>query len=308
VYNGGDPSTAAGGEPAEKLTPEAQAQAEMQAEAMKRKVLSANFVPVIAILLASKSYPSLDTGSQIPMLGAVLITPRMLAAIEEAYDFSELPNVACWMITGIVSVLQFATIVMIGQNMGYFKAAGLDSIGQEAAPVDSLDYIQGNPVDVARSGSVKVIEFWATWCGPCETAIPKLNVLVKKLQEEHGADKIQFVGVTNEGKDKVEPFLEKMKGKMDYPVAMDPEQKIASSYPTSGIPHAYVIGKDGNIAWSGHPMSGMLKAIQEALEAEVDVAAVEGATEKKKGGGKKKAVAAAAAAAPAGPKKAEVID
>lgn len=271
-------------------------------------MLSANFVPVIAILMASKTMPKLDTGSQMPMLISVLIVPRLLSTIEETYDLTGLPAPLCWVITGLFSVMQFSTIVQIGQHFGYFKPAGEDKIGTRAAPVDQLEYAQGTPVDVARPGSVKVIEFWATWCGPCEKAIPKLNALVKKLHGEHGEDKVQFVGITNEGKDKVEPFLEKMKGQMDYNVAMDTNMDTYSTYPTSGIPHAYVVGKDGKICWSGHPMSGMHDAIVEALEADLPVA---GTAQSNNGDMAATAAAAAAPKKPAaapGPKKAVIVD
>ena len=275
-----------------------------QQEEYRRKVLSANFVPVIAIMFCWKSFPALDTGdSQIPLLISVLVAPRILANLEENYDFTGFPTVVCWMITAAVSVLQFASVVALGKNMGYFRPVGEKAIGVPAQSVKELDYIQGTPIDVRRPGTVSVVEFWATWCGPCEKAIPKLNEIVKKLEKEVGKDKIQFVGVTNEDADTVKPFLEKMKGKMDYNVASDINSTLQKGYPTSGIPHAYIVGKDGRICWSGHPMAGMVAAIEKALDATPAARPV--AAEDPKGA---TPAPDRAASAPAGPKKAVIVD
>ena len=113
--------------------------------------------------------------------------------------------------------------------------------------------------------TIYVVEFWATWCGPCRTSIPHLT----KLQEEYKSRDVKFIGVSvwEESQEGVEPFVEEMGDEMNYRVAMD---KIAEGQEAdsgamaqnwmkaageSGIPTAFVVGKDGKIAWIGHPMS-----------------------------------------------------
>ncbi len=53
-----------------------------------------------------------------------------------------------------------------------------------------------------------------------------------------------------------------------YPVASDPKGAVSAGYPVTGIPAAFVIGRDGKVAWQGHPMSGLEAAIEAALKGE----------------------------------------
>ena len=157
---------------------------------MPERKLSANFVPVIAIMFASKAIPALDTGgSQIPMLlsvrktpwhplfpdliptiNQVLGVPRVLNYLEDEYaaQLENADNMLLYLITGIVSVGMYTLVVLAGKANGYFGPPGEDRLGTKATPVDKLEYIQGEPVDVHKKGQVKIVEFWATWCAPCK--------------------------------------------------------------------------------------------------------------------------------------------
>jgi hypothetical protein len=106
-----------------------------------------------------------------------------------------------------------------------------------------------------------VVEFWATWCGPCIATIPHLTELQKKHPE------VTFIGVSvwEQDQKEVKPFVEKMGDKMTYRVAMDlvPEKEqgdagaMAKNWmkaaDQNGIPTAFIINKEGKIAWIGHP-------------------------------------------------------
>ena len=65
-------------------------------------------------------------------------------------------------------------------------------------------------------------------------------------------------------------FIAELGDKLTYPVALDPTRAVSSAYPSAGIPNAYVVGKDGKVAWSGHPMSGLQGAIDKALAAKAE--------------------------------------
>jgi thiol-disulfide isomerase/thioredoxin len=132
--------------------------------------------------------------------------------------------------------------------------------GMPAPPLVSGEFIQGEPVKEFEKDKVYVVEFWATWCGPCVATIPHVNDLQKKF-----ADKgLVVIGqnVWERDTSKVKPFVEKMGEKMTYRVAMDDKSdggkgKMAETWMQAagqkGIPSAFVVDKKGSIAWIGHP-------------------------------------------------------
>lgn len=130
------------------------------------------------------------------------------------------------------------------------------------APTIQAKFVKGDAVKEFKKGSVYVVEFWATWCGPCKESIPHLTELAKKYK-----DKASFVGVSvwEDDQAKVAPFVKDFGSKMDYNVAMDEqasptarEGKMSKTWMAAagqdGIPTAFVVDQDSKIAWIGHPM------------------------------------------------------
>jgi thiol-disulfide isomerase/thioredoxin/Tfp pilus assembly protein PilF len=168
------------------------------------------------------------------------------------------------------------------------------TIGDPAPPLKVGGWVKGKPVTFEK-GKVYVVEFWATWCGPCRTSIPHLTELAKKY-----AGKVSFTGVSvweeNAGKmtpaetrAKVAKFVETMGPKMAYNVALDSTDKaMATNWMTAagenGIPSAFVVGKDGKIAWVGHPMGDLDSVLQQVVAGTYDVAAAAAKREKEKAG------------------------
>jgi thiol-disulfide isomerase/thioredoxin len=134
-------------------------------------------------------------------------------------------------------------------------------LGDPAPKLQVKSFIKGEPVKEFQAGKNYVVEFWATWCGPCKATIPHLT----KLQKAH--PDVAFIGVSVFENDQgaVEPFVKEMGDKMDYRVALDavPDGKgrgdgaMAKSWMEAagqnGIPTAFVVDKEGKIAWIGHP-------------------------------------------------------
>ena len=106
-------------------------------------------------------------------------------------------------------------------------------------------------------GKVTVMEFWATWCGPCKAGMPHLS----ELQEKYAAKGVNIVGVTREKPEVVEAFLAQKQWdeKTRYTIALDQDDVTNKAYMTaakrSGIPCAFVVDGEGKVAWIGHPMS-----------------------------------------------------
>jgi thiol-disulfide isomerase/thioredoxin len=154
-------------------------------------------------------------------------------------------------------------------------------VGMAAPAFKVAKWFKGTPVEKLELGNLYVVEFWATWCGPCRVSIPHLTELAHKH-----AGKVTFIGVSvwERPKDSndaifalVEPFVKEMGDKMDYNVAADGIDKtMATTWMTAadkgGIPCAFVIGQDGKIAWIGHP-SVMDPVLDEVVAGTWDVQA-----------------------------------
>lgn len=153
--------------------------------------------------------------------------------------------------------------------------------GDPAPPFAVAKFLKGETVKSLEQDQIYVVEFWATWCGPCRASIPHITDLAKKYD-----DQVTFIGVSVWENDpsEIEPFVKEMGDKMGYNVAVDlvPEGKkadegaMAAKWLTAagenGIPSAFIIGKDQKIAWIGHPME-MDKPLAEIVEGKFDTVA-----------------------------------
>jgi peroxiredoxin/outer membrane lipoprotein-sorting protein len=136
-------------------------------------------------------------------------------------------------------------------------------IGVHAANF-TLKTLEGEKVDLAQTrGKVVVLDFWATWCGPCRRELPTIEKLSKDL-----ADTVQFFGVNDEDAGTVRGFMKS--SKYDFPVLMDSSRKVHQQYLVSAIPTMVIIDKQGIVRelFVGTRSEGALrKAIQAAMSA-----------------------------------------
>lgn len=128
-----------------------------------------------------------------------------------------------------------------------------------AAPAgfgEHLEFIQGDAIQSLDSDKVYVVEFWATWCGPCKQSIPHLNKLHKELSPKG----LVIVGISDETPEKVRPFVKQMGSTMSYCVAVQKKDdqhmktKWMKAAEQSGIPCAFVVNRKGKVVFFGHPM------------------------------------------------------
>lgn len=149
--------------------------------------------------------------------------------------------------------------------------AGAAELGDRAPELHIAKWVKGEPVKVAASESDKlyVVEFWATWCGPCRQSIPHMTEMQKRFK-----DKVAFVGISDEKENVVAKFVNEMADKMDYRVALDDDRKTSHDYMEAfgigGIPHAFVVQKD-KIIWQGHPMDHLDDTLEQIIAGKYDL-------------------------------------
>jgi thiol-disulfide isomerase/thioredoxin len=178
-------------------------------------------------------------------------------------------------------------------------------VGDPAPPIRVSAFLKGEPIAAFQKGQVYMIDFWATWCGPCKESIPHLT----ELQQKYG-DKVRIVGVSVwEPREKDVPsFVKEWGDKMGYTVASDrvegitttDEEKrsresvekglmsksylVDSGWAEIGIPCVFIINGEGRIAWIGSgagDTTQMDRVLEEVVAGRHDLKAAVSAYHKK---------------------------
>jgi thiol-disulfide isomerase/thioredoxin len=135
--------------------------------------------------------------------------------------------------------------LLVADNSG--ADAGADIKGKPA-PAFSLTGLDGQQVSSkSLSGSVYVLDFWATWCGPCVASLPHLDGIYKDFKGQG----VKFFAIDlQEDKDTIQKFVND--SKLSIPVLMDSDGSVATRYDSAGgIPFTVVVGKDGTVLKAG---------------------------------------------------------
>jgi thiol-disulfide isomerase/thioredoxin len=173
----------------------------------------------------------------------------------------------------LMAVLAGSTLVLATQA----QEAKLN-VGDAAPKLQVGKWVQGEPVKEFAKDKVYLVEFWATWCGPCRVSIPHLNEVHEKYKDKG----LIVIGqdVWERDESLVEPFVKKMAEKMTYRVALDDKSKeeegaMAETWMKAagqnGIPAAFVVNRQGKIAWIGHPMSLKEQVLEDILADRYDL-------------------------------------
>jgi thiol-disulfide isomerase/thioredoxin len=144
-----------------------------------------------------------------------------------------------------------------GEGEGSSLAGPLLSCPADAKPANlnfTLKDAENREISLSQyKGKVLVIDFWATWCGPCKVEIPHFV----EFQEKYGKAGLQIVGISvDDTADKLAPYIRDMK--MNYPVLQGlNHDDVQDAYgPIVGIPVSVVISRDGKICATHTGLTG----------------------------------------------------
>jgi cytochrome c biogenesis protein CcmG/thiol:disulfide interchange protein DsbE len=153
-------------------------------------------------------------------------------------------------------ILCASAILAAALALTSFATSSKSNVG-ETIPEIKADYVKGKP---ETAGKPMIVEFWATWCGPCKTSIPHLNEIYKKHKDKG----LVVIGLTDESNQVIRNFTKQVP--IEYFAATDRNGKLNKHFGVQGIPHALLVDKTGKVVWEGHPASLKDEAIAKVLE------------------------------------------
>ena len=139
----------------------------------------------------------------------------------------------------LLSILALTTGIVVAEQK---KLWAKSILNQKAPELVVEKWLSQEP---ERKGKFVLIDFWATWCGPCRKAIPELNAFHKKF-----GDKLVVIGISDEAEAKVRAFANP---KIEYASAIDTQARTKKTLQVKGIPHVIIIDPSGIVRWEGFP-------------------------------------------------------
>jgi len=137
-----------------------------------------------------------------------------------------------------------------------------DSWVGKPAPGFTVAGLEGSVLSLSdMRGKVLIVDFWATWCGPCRKAIPELVALHEELED----DGLVVLGITDEDRGTVERFLRKTP--IPYQLGIDADGRVKARYQVSALPTVFIIDRKGRVA---EVVVGGGEAAQNTIAAAVD--------------------------------------
>lgn len=152
------------------------------------------------------------------------------------------------------------------------KAEILSKMISETAPSFELKDLSGKNINLADlRGKVVILDFWATWCGPCIRSFPGMQKAQEKYKNNPNV-KFLFINTWEQGEDYL-PKVKKLisdKKYTDFTVPIDIDNKIVAAYKVEAIPTKFIIDAEGNIRFKSRGSSANVSEIVEDISLMID--------------------------------------
>ena len=112
-------------------------------------------------------------------------------------------------------------------------------------PVEELN-------EMKKNGEKVLVDFFASWCGPCMNAVPHMTEMATRHQQD-----LVVVGISDEQAGTLRTGLGRAgypANSFKYPIGVDPNARMKKGFGVTAIPHVAVVSADGIVRWQGHPM------------------------------------------------------
>jgi len=124
------------------------------------------------------------------------------------------------------------------------QAGSLDPAEQPPAPEFNLKNLQGGQTKLSdHRGQVVLLNFWATWCGPCREEMPSMEKLWQAYREQGLV--ILAVSTDSGGESRIKNFVRRLY--LTFPILLDPDGQASDQYEVSGLPVSFLIDRQGRI-------------------------------------------------------------
>lgn len=147
-------------------------------------------------------------------------------------------NRKIWILVALVSLSVLLFLSFFSSNYLKHLPTG------ELAPGFSLPDLSGQERSLEEfKGQVVLLNFWATWCGPCRHEMPSLEALHRKYRDRGFT--VLGLSLDTGGRDDIEPFLKKIP--LSFPILLDNQFKVSDRYGFHRIPESVLLDRNGKI-------------------------------------------------------------
>jgi len=169
----------------------------------------------------------------------------------------------------VAFVTFFLSLTLSGRalsSVDLYTSAGLSRIvGESEAPEFVLKTVDGQDLDRrALKGKVVLVNFWATWCGPCKDEMPTLE----RLQQSLNGENFMILAITADDQREAIKAFSKTQG-LTFPILLDAEKDVGAAFGVRGLPTSFLIDREGRLVgravgplpWDGPNVLALIRSL-----------------------------------------------